>query len=557
MWLSRFFAGSTLLYLWSWEIEAVISNHLSDQRTAHPSTLYIVVDDLRAGLPPYVQEPRLHVPNVLRLASGGLTFTHAYCQQPVCGPSRNSFMSGRRPDQTRSWNFKNDFREVGPDWTTLPSHFKSHGYLTLGTGKLYHEGLPPNGDGNLSWTDIPLQFDCHNSSAQGAGTYCDPKMPSCTTTPDPSSGVPHPRWCVEEDTGFFADNATLGDARRKLDFAARHRRETGQPFFLGVGLRKPHLDWRVPRAFLDLYPEEVPLARHQTAPDGLPPIAYHSVWRSDAEKRLWEGYGFRSPWVPMRNKTAATMRRFYYAATSFMDHFLGQLLDDLEDLGLDNDTIVCFHSDHGWSLGEGGNWRKFSLTELGTRVPLIIRDPRLPGGHGEKTDSFFELVDVFPTLSELAGLSLPTDRVPLAGQSQASVVAQPRTAPPVKSVAVSQYPRCPVNDSVLWAMNWCIEVDRHDFGWMGYSLRTAGSSAWRYNAWVPWNGTTLTAVWPVRPENGTNGFYHELFDYRGVNETCLDCLDTAEVAAQYPETALHLFQQLKTFVTLESGEALR
>ena len=181
-------------------------------------------------------------------------------------PSRNSFMTSRRPDKTLSWNFKNHFRQVGPEWTTLPSHFLHHSYLTLGTGKLYHEDLPPNADGNLSWTDSPVQFSCVDSGAGGAGTYCescfhisgrtsskprctkwtgDPDMAKCDT-PGPAY-APHPRWCVvpapngaAHGDGYFADVNTTRDALMK--FESIHADGSNSSFFLGVGLRKPHLE---------------------------------------------------------------------------------------------------------------------------------------------------------------------------------------------------------------------------------------------------------------------------------------------------------------------------
>ena len=143
-------------------------------------------------------------------------------------------MTGRRPDRTEAWNFLRSFRDVGPRWVTLPSHFRDHGYLTLGTGKLYHEGLPANGDGNLSWSDLPQQFSCVHSGTKGAGTYCDPDMKKCT-------GSDGKRWCAVDvamnttEDGQFCDIDTLNDAMMKLKFAAENKKTTGQPFFLGVG----------------------------------------------------------------------------------------------------------------------------------------------------------------------------------------------------------------------------------------------------------------------------------------------------------------------------------
>lgn len=124
-------------------------------------------------------------------AQSGLTFWRAYCNQPVCSPSRNSFMTGRRPSTTKIWNFVSDFRAVGPNWTTLPSHFLRHGYLTLGTGKLYHEGHPDNADGARSWSNVTQQFSCIKSTAGPPGTFCDPSLAPCAVPGSPFA--PHPR----------------------------------------------------------------------------------------------------------------------------------------------------------------------------------------------------------------------------------------------------------------------------------------------------------------------------------------------------------------------------
>ena len=237
--------------------------------------------------------------------------------------------------------------------------------LQLGTGKLYHEKLPPNGDGANSWTNSSEQFSCTHSSAGGAGTYCDPKMQSCKVGGEKTA--PNPRWCAVDcplnGTGaYFEDLATLADAQAKMRFAAANRNATaltwrggrrggggggrGQPFFLGVGLRKPHLDWRFPKPFLGYYPNAsaTPLARHPVVQQGRPAISYHGPWRSVGERALWRGWGWESPYVPMRPGTAGDMRRHYYAATSFMDSVVGRLLGTLEELQLVSSTVVCFHS---------------------------------------------------------------------------------------------------------------------------------------------------------------------------------------------------------------------
>lgn len=355
-----------------------------------PNVLYVVIDDLRIDLPVYGQS-QVHAPNLARLAREGLVFDSAYCNQPVCSPSRNSFMSGRRPSTTQIWNFHGSFRDVGPAWTTLPGHFMEHGFLTLGTGKLFHPGSPNNGDGSLSWSDAPgVQFVCNDSNVVGPpGTYCMPGAEGCRTAGTP--GAPKPRWCsvdipLNGSTGnrTLADATTVADATAKLRYAAANLAATGQPFFLGVGLQKPHLDFMMPAGFLELYPpnEQTRVAKHPTAQAGRPPVSIHCPYEGASFEKLWKGWGYTNPWTPMREVSAQQMRRYYWAATSFMDYLVGQLLGEIEAAGLTPTTLVVFHSDHGWSLGENGDWLKFSLTELGTRVPLIIKAPHLPHAAG-------------------------------------------------------------------------------------------------------------------------------------------------------------------------------
>eukprot|EP00041_Stephanoeca_diplocostata_P021301 m.493376 g.493376 ORF g.493376 m.493376 type:complete len:574 (+) comp21793_c0_seq4:238-1959(+) len=526
-----------------------------------PNVVYIVVDDLRPELPIYGQD-YVYAPHLSALAARGLTFDHAYCQQAVCSPSRNSFMSGRRPDKTQVWNFLVNFRDVGPKWTTLPGVFKKNGYLTLGTGKLFHEGEPANGDGSHSWTNVSVQFNCNTSSADPPGHsmsnafYCDPEMISCTNEGNPSA--PHPRWCAIANTtldgvgGDFADIDTLDNALSKLDYAIKQQRETNEPWFLGVGLRKPHLDWRFPKPFLDFYPavEHTKLPRHAVLPPGVPDIAYHSVSRSDNEAKLWDGWGYIDPWTPMRNSTVQAMRLHYYAATSFMDSLVGKLLAAIDAHGVTASTIVVFHADHGWALGESGMYRKFHNSELSTRVPLVVAVPWMPSSHGLRTRAIVELIDIMPTLMDLANISLPMDEpTTIDGESFAHVLADfggtdsvAAQAVSQKSVAISQYPRCPQDTTHLWRSNWCEKVDANAFGWMGYTIRNA---TWRYTAWFPWNGTLVQPIVAAAPpRNGTGGFYHELYNYEHVDTSDFDSFDTIEVSASNAAVVAELYATL-------------
>ena len=522
------------------------------------NVLYIVIDDLRAEMEPYGQ-PATLTPALSSLARESTVFTRAYCNQPVCSPSRNSFMTGRRPSTTRVWNFLESFRTtVGQSWTTLPSHFLNHNYTTLGTGKLFHPGRPTNGDGTASWSSIPaVQFNCNHSDAGKPGTYCLPTPQGCDVQGD--DFAPHPRWCAIATTKgpdfnvSFADVETLDDARMKLRYASSVRKASGgkTPFFVGVGLAKPHLDFRIPKLFLDRYPVTNTTALHPVAQAGRPPVSIHCPFQADSYAKKWHAWGFVDPWTPMRSESAAQMRRYYKAATSFMDWIVGELLDELKSGGDEEDTLVVFHSDHGWSLGENGDWKKFTLTELGVRVPLIIRAPWLKAVP-RRSNALIELIDVMPSIFKLIGLP-PADvakgDAPLDGVSFAPLLeGSSRDDYTPKPFVWAQYPRCPTHanvTSLLWLTNLCIETPASKFGWMGYSLRSA--DGWRYNAWFAWNGTSLAPIVPPNQANGSaprNGtttrvggrallFFSELYQYdeSGETESDLDALDRYEVAA--------------------------
>ena len=289
--------------------------------------LYIVVDDLRPQLGAYGQG-YMHTPNIDALANRSLIFDRAYCQFSFCAPSRNSFMTGRRPDRTQCWNFIDNFREVGPNWISMPQYFKENGYFSTGVGKLYHPNLPPNGD-PPSWSD----FDKF--------PYINPSPRGCPN---------HTAWCsIDPQKYNFSDIETLNLALERLEYAAQNK---SRPFFLGVGFHKPHLPFRSPTEFIGNYPpaEDIPIATNKEFPKNAPTIAWNSCLA--VSQRYKDVTQTRDYLHPMEDDEAQRLRRGYYAAVSFTDSLVGKLLGRLKDLGLDNDTIVSFHADHGWQLGE-------------------------------------------------------------------------------------------------------------------------------------------------------------------------------------------------------------
>ena len=491
--------------------------------------IHVVVDDLRNELGAYGLKGR-HTPNLDGLAAVGTTFDRAYAQQAVCGPSRNSFMSGRRPDRSLSYNFINHFREAHPDWTTIPGLFlgDSEARVALGSGKMYHPKIPPAYDSNRSWSPeaLPYNNPCWNTADDPHAKFQDGGLP-CIPCPVEVIGRLMPKkYHIDVETEIceidaYEDTFTISKAVEFLKKSVR-----GRHFYLGVGLHKPHLPWQASAddfAKHDL--NDVRPAVHQFPPSGVPGLALH----------MTDGALHTSPWDPMTNETQRKARRAYRAAITGMDRKLGVLLDLLPELGLENNTAILVHSDHGWNLGEMGLWRKFTNFELATRVPLIIKVPGLSRGQVEKRVTVpVELVDILPTVADLAGIPLPEDQI-FDGKSLVPLLTSKSTHVASRSrwVAFSQYPRDVRNESLPWNHNGIIHTDRTKFTHMGYTLRT---EEWRYTEWVLWNGSLLAPVW-------SRVVAQELYDHRNetIYPTDLDATcETANVVAQYPSIARNL-----------------
>lgn len=301
----------------------------------------------------------------------------------------------------------------------------------------------------------------------------------------------------DPDLAPLCDKIIGDDAVAKLQLASAFKKQTGRPWFLNVGFRKPHMGWRFPAAFLKYYaaPEDTVLAAHPTMDMSVPSIAHHTPDLGSQDGG--------NPYMPMPNTTAQWSRLSYYSAVSWVDSQLGRVISELDTQKQTAETLVVLHADHGWNLGEHGQWQKFTNWETGVRVPLIISAPWLPQSVGLRSASIVELVDIMPTTIELAGLRSPAGEI-LDGTSLAPLLQKPLA--PAQSwdkVALSQYPRCPAskdgktwttNTSLMWINNWCEFTDKVDIPWMGFSMRTA---QFRYTEWAKWDGATQRADWQV------------------------------------------------------------
>jgi len=403
------------------------------------NVVFIVADDLRTDLGTY-GHPEALTPHLDALARRGVRFDRAYCQQAVCNPSRASVLTGQRPDVLRVWDLRTHFRDTLPDAVTLPQHFRAHGYHAVSLGKVFHnQGVRqrptfPFAD-PVSWSEPP-EF------AEGAH-WQDWVVPGQPGPPERRGGATQ---CLDVPDEAYFDGQIATAATRRL----RTLRDKGQPFFLAVGFWKPHLPFNAPKRYWDLY-DRTQLAPPASTlpPEGAPALAGHH----SPELRSYEGIPKEGP---LPREQVAELRHGYLAAVTFLDAQVGRVLAALRDLGLEDSTIVVFWSDHGFHLGESALWGKSTNYERDTRVPLIIAAP----GHGKagtSTRALVELVDLFPTLTELCGLPTPID---LAGISLAPVLRQPSL--PGKEYAVSQHPR-PYFNGQLTVMGYTLRSQEHRY----------------------------------------------------------------------------------------------
>lgn len=384
-----------------------------------PNVLLLCVDDLKPALGCY-GDSRARTPEIDALAARSLRLDRAYCNQAVCSPSRNSLMTGLRPQTLGIYDLPTNFRRSRPEAVTLAQHFKEHGYRTEALGKIFHVGHG-NGDDAASWTVSHFRPKAPiYALAENAPPQADPKFAKRPWKN--ARGAPVEAAAVDDD--FYTDGQVAAEAVRRLEAA----KEKAEPFFLAVGFVRPHLPFVAPQRYWDLHdPAALPMPERSTPPDGAPDYA----GQSGGELRNYRGIPKGS--VPLDEATTRRLIHGYYAATSYMDACVGRVLAALEENGLADHTLVVFWGDHGWHLGDHGMWCKHTNYEQAARIPLMVA---LPGGSGSQSSALVETVDLYPTLVELAGL--PT-RGGLDGRSFAGLFADPSAGP--RDHAIHVYPR--------------------------------------------------------------------------------------------------------------------
>ncbi len=348
------------------------------------NVLFIAVDDMNNDLGCF-GHPLVKSPSIDRLAGRGVRFEHAYCQFPLCSPSRSSLLTGLRPDTTRVLDLQYHFRQGLPEVVTLPQMFIKNGYYVARVGKMYHYGNP--GDIGTSGLDDRASWTEHFNPAGRDKTALEPDIMNYT----PKRGLGSSMAFLADPTGTDLEHTDGKVAAQTIQLLEKHKNE---PFFIGAGFYKPHCPYVTPKKYFDLYRME---------DISLPPITTNTP--RDYPTLALSGY---KPWpyVGVTLDQARECKRAYYAAISFVDAQIGRVLEAVDRLGLRENTIIVFWSDHGYHLGEHGLWFKQSCFEESARVPLIISVPGLKTA-GQASPRLTELVDLYPTLADLAGLTPP------------------------------------------------------------------------------------------------------------------------------------------------------
>ncbi len=444
----------------------------------HPNVLFIMCDDMRPEIralyePGSEYYSGIHTPNLDKLASQSLVLSRAYIQFSFCNPSRASLLTGRRPDSTYTLANRHYFRRDAGDFVTLPQYFKDNGYETFGMGKVFHRGPSRTNDDPPSWT---RPYYSHDEAEHDTKQYWRPKFWEAVSK-EKRAREPLP------------DDVLADQANKSLTMIAQG--EIPSPFFLAVGIHKPHNPWVFPEEFLSYYKlEDIPMPRSRQFPKDVAPQAMtHDLYEHVKRYMIYESE------INKRDLTLdqaeAEMRRAYYSALSYADSTLGRILNALEEQGLSDNTIVAFLSDHPYLIGEHGAWTKRYNFDGATRTPLMLRIPGATDG-GMVHNHPVEFVDIFPTLVEAAGLPpmplCPPNsariRVCREGSSFLSVLTEPSS--PWKSRAFSQ-------------------MERFHMTVMGYTMRT---DRYRYTEWVNYTATEHRPDWTAL--HGA-----ELYDYYG------------------------------------------
>lgn len=454
------------------------------------NVILVVFDDLRPVISGY-GDVLAKTPNIDNFMRNSFYFSRAYSQQALCAPSRNSFLTGRRPDTVKLYDFYSYWRTSAGNFTTLPQYFKDNGYTTYSIGKIFHPGVSSNNNDDypFSWSRPafhPKSEKYMNSPVCLDGSGILKKNLIC------------PVQLESQPLKTLPDIESVKEAKRFLDFEAK------KPFFLALGFHKPHINFRFPKEFLDGFRVEdfQNYTEDSYKPDGMPNVAWNpftDVRSRDDFKRC----NISFPYGPIPSVQRAAIRQAYYASVAYVDDLFGKFLESVNR----NNTVILITGDHGWSLGEHAEWAKYSNFEVAVRVPLIVQSPEFAISKPKRIKSIVEMVDIFPTLVDLAKLpQIPkcqqkcNQMLCTEGKSLYRYFIEPNRND-IMMRALSQYPR------PGWEPTKYPNSDKprlKNIKVMGYSMRTDN---FRYTLWVKFHPGNFTKDW-------TQIYGEEMYDHR-------------------------------------------
>ncbi|XP_025154174.1 iduronate 2-sulfatase isoform X2 [Harpegnathos saltator] len=522
---------------------------------ARPNFLLIIIDDLRTSLGSYGDD-NAYTPNIDALAEDSIVFTEAFAQQALCAPSRNSLLTSRRPDTLQLYDFYSYWRDTVGNYTTLPEHLKNNGYTTMSIGKVFHPGISSNksDDSPYSWTEEPFHpYTDRYKNAPVCKANLQSKAAQNLVCPVHVSTMPN---------RTLPDIETLREARR---FIHEHRKDCN-PFFLAVGFQKPHIPLKFPDRFIKYHPiHKFKIPEPYLWPSNVSNIAYNPWidlrWRQDVAKLK-----LKFPWEKIPEKFGMLIIQSYYAAVSYIDSMIGKLIYQLHASMVRENTIVILTSDHGWALGEHAVWSKYSNFDVSVHVPLniifdsikisnskmrgdmeyymdqykrnvskgynqqrynkFIKDEVLHRKVQERykvTNAIVELVDIFPTIADLAGVPIPICQTynndhtlslnNLKHEKEFNPCSEGITLLPLiknvlknqniswKKAAFSQYPRPGIQPTLHPNSD---KPRLKEITMMGYTLKT---NDYRYTAWIPFAYESYKPNWDII-------IAEELYDHR-------------------------------------------
>jgi len=475
----------TVLTLGFYSCKSDFNSEKAEQETKPKNILFIAVDDLKPLLGCY-GNMEVKTPNIDKLASQGFVLENNHCQQAVCGPSRASILTGKRPDFTKIWDLKTLIRDKNPSIVTMPQYFKQNGYETVAVGKMFDFRSVDKGNDSVSWSNKYDNFKHHSDIGK---EYVKAKNK------------------ISYEAVDLPDSLTVDGevARRTINYLRKFAKGE-KPFFMGAGFYKPHLPFVAPQKYWDMYNiNDIELPAYQKDPEGAPTYATQPSWE------LRGGYADipKDYDTPISVEKQKKLIQGYYACVSFIDQQIGNVIDELDRLGLRENTIIVLWGDHGWHLGDHNMYCKHTNYEQSTRSPLIFSTTKNMIG---KSNSPTEFVDVYPTLLELSGLKSPKN---LDGVSLVPLMENKVTK--VKDFAVSQFPR---------------EGDK-----MGYAFRNEN---YRYVVWMKDNFTS------ERKYEETLIDAEELYDYIKDPEERKNLAlekEYASIKAQLKLQAIEFFKQ--------------